>query len=126
MATKLWLETTLKNENIRFFEYQSFKEITPIPQRQNARNKLYWSVWKNNQQISFKSFLNYYFVIQYANGGSLRQYLQRNHQQLTWNNKIRIVGEMVAGLYAIHQEGLSHKNLVNYHSCSSQCYICKI
>ncbi|CAJ0840922.1 14187_t:CDS:2 [Entrophospora sp. SA101] len=50
-------------------------------------------------------------VIQYANGGSLRQYLQRNHQQLTWNDKIRIVNEIATGLYAIHQENLSHKNL---------------
>ncbi|CAJ0754769.1 2107_t:CDS:2, partial [Entrophospora sp. SA101] len=54
---------------------------------------------------------NYYMVIQYANGGSLRQYLQRNHQQLTWNDKIRIVNEIATGLYAIHQENLSHKNL---------------
>nr|CAG8520731.1 5443_t:CDS:2 [Entrophospora candida] len=152
MATKLWLETTLKNENIQFFEYQSFEQITPIPQRQNAQNKLYWAIWKKNQQhLALKSFNinyeninhklierflillnkinyhaniirffglsqdistnNYYMVIQYANGGSLRQYLQRNHHQLTWNDKIRIVNEIATGLYAIHQENLSHKNL---------------
>ncbi|CAG8518950.1 27041_t:CDS:2 [Gigaspora margarita] len=50
-------------------------------------------------------------VMQYANGGSLRQHLQRDYSRLTWSDKKRIVKEIAIGLNYIHNEGISHRNL---------------
>ena len=54
----------------------------------------------------------YFLVMQYANGGTLRQHLQRNFHQLTWHDKTRIIKEIATGLQCIHSEGIAHRNLV--------------
>ncbi|CAG8479413.1 12434_t:CDS:2 [Funneliformis caledonium] len=162
MASKVWLEATLKNGFIKFIEYNSFEDITPIPiQGKNASSNknLCWANWGNNQKnnklhVALKTwklnydnidhdaverFVNeltllpkvnfhaniirffgmshvsssdtYYLVTQYANGGTLRQHLQRNYHQLTWFDKTRIIKEIATGLQCIHNEGISHRNL---------------
>ncbi|CAG8475939.1 15751_t:CDS:2 [Funneliformis mosseae] len=162
MASKVWLEATLKNGFIKFIEYDSFEDITPIPiQGKNASSNknLCWANWGNNQKnnklhVALKTwklnydnidhdaverFVNeltllpkvnfhaniirffgmshvsssdtYYLVTQYANGGTIRQHLQRNYHQLTWFDKTRIIKEIATGLQCIHNEGISHKNL---------------
>ena len=54
----------------------------------------------------------YFLVTQYANGGTLRQHLQRNYHQLIWHDKNKIIREIATGLQCIHDEGISHRNLV--------------
>jgi serine/threonine protein kinase len=54
----------------------------------------------------------YFLVMQYANGGTLRQHIQRNYQQLTWHDKTRVIKEIAGGLQCIHNEGIAHRNLV--------------
>ncbi|CAG8634875.1 4488_t:CDS:2 [Dentiscutata erythropus] len=55
-----------------------------------------------------------FLVRQYANGGSLRQHIQRDYLRLTWSDKKRIVKEIITGLHYIHNEGISHRNLSFY------------
>ncbi|GBB83338.1 hypothetical protein RclHR1_10060011 [Rhizophagus clarus] len=158
MASKVWLEATLKNGHIKFIDYDSFQQITPLPtqRRASSSSNLFWAIWGKDNKIpvalktwksncnnidhnAIERFVNeltllskvnfhanvirffgmsqhsssdvYFLVMQYANGGTLRQYLQRNFHQLTWHDKIRIIKETATGLQCIHNEGMAHKNL---------------
>ncbi|CAB4403743.1 unnamed protein product [Rhizophagus irregularis] len=42
---------------------------------------------------------------------NLREYLQQNHNQLTWNERIRITFEIIDNLYWIHKENSIHRDL---------------
>ena len=41
----------------------------------------------------------------------LRKYLQQNHNQLTWKERIKITHEIINALYWIHQENAIHRDL---------------
>jgi serine/threonine protein kinase len=41
----------------------------------------------------------------------LRKYLQRNHNQLTWKERIKITYEITSALYFIHREKAIHRDL---------------
>ncbi|EXX74695.1 Mkk1p [Rhizophagus irregularis DAOM 197198w] len=41
----------------------------------------------------------------------LRKYLQQNHNQLTWKDRIRIADEIILALYHIHSENAIHRDL---------------
>src|ERR1043165_3548404 len=41
----------------------------------------------------------------------LKKYLQQNHNQLTWKERIRIAYEIIQALYFIHKEKAIHRDL---------------
>src|SRR5277367_558138 len=41
----------------------------------------------------------------------LRKYLQQNHNQHTWNERIRITFSIIKALYRIHRENSIHRDL---------------
>ncbi|GES89368.1 kinase-like domain-containing protein [Rhizophagus clarus] len=53
---------------------------------------------------------NYMLVMMKMNM-DLREYLQRNYDQLSWKKKIRITLEIIDALYYIHQEKAIHRDL---------------
>ena len=52
-------------------------------------------------------------VLQYANGGNLRDYLNNPENILTWSDKCRIALEISEGLLCLHAEGIVHRDLVS-------------
>ena len=42
-------------------------------------------------------------VLDYAESGSLRNYLDTSHNELSWNNKIRYLWDIATGLEHIHK-----------------------
>lgn len=56
---------------------------------------------------------HYYLILQYADGGNLRDYLSNNFENLNWNDKIRIAKEIASGLIFLHTESkIIHRDLV--------------
>jgi len=53
-------------------------------------------------------------VLQYANQGNLREYLQINFITLKWIDKIRMASEISCGLKYLHSTKLIHRDLVMY------------
>ncbi|KAF0519663.1 kinase-like protein [Gigaspora margarita] len=55
----------------------------------------------------------YYLILQYADGGNLRDYLKNNFEKLTWNDKLRIAKEIVRGLIHLHksEQSIIHRDL---------------
>ncbi|POG75301.1 kinase-like domain-containing protein [Rhizophagus irregularis DAOM 181602=DAOM 197198] len=41
----------------------------------------------------------------------LRKYLQQNHKQLTWKDRMKIINEITLALYRIHKEKAIHRDL---------------
>ncbi|CAB4479640.1 unnamed protein product [Rhizophagus irregularis] len=54
---------------------------------------------------------DYILVIQYAPGGDLHNYLQKNFTEITWNKqKLAILWQISEGLETIHKAGFIHRD----------------
>ncbi|CAI2172167.1 1160_t:CDS:2 [Funneliformis geosporum] len=42
---------------------------------------------------------------------NLRKYLQQNHNQITWKQRINIILAIIAGVFRLHQENSIHRDL---------------
>jgi serine/threonine protein kinase len=54
---------------------------------------------------------NYAMVLEYADGGSLRKYLDANYNRLNWESKIGYLHNIITGLAFIHLNNLIHRDL---------------
>ncbi|PKK63696.1 kinase-like protein [Rhizophagus irregularis] len=63
---------------------------------------------QNNQNNSSK---NYSLVMEYADGGTLRQYLKKNLDKLSWDNKLIIAYQLACAVSCLHDEGIVHSDL---------------
>jgi serine/threonine protein kinase len=50
--------------------------------------------------------------MEYADGGSLRQYLKKNFDKLTWNNKLQFAYQLACAVFCLHNENIVHSDLV--------------
>ncbi|CAH1762220.1 8629_t:CDS:2, partial [Entrophospora sp. SA101] len=57
--------------------------------------------------------LEYLMVMEFSNFGSLRDYLQKNHLNLTWKQRVNLLYNIAYGLREIHMVGLLH---TDFHS----------
>ncbi|GBB84635.1 hypothetical protein RclHR1_01120023 [Rhizophagus clarus] len=49
-------------------------------------------------------------VVEYAHGGDLHKYLQKNFANITWNKKLYILWKISEGLNAIHKRNFMHRD----------------
>ena len=56
--------------------------------------------------------------MEYADGGSLRDYLEKNFNNLTWQNKCNFACQLAYGVSCLHDEGIIHRDLVNLSNLS--------
>ncbi|PKY54522.1 kinase-like protein, partial [Rhizophagus irregularis] len=54
---------------------------------------------------------NYMMVMEYANGGSLRNYLKKNFSKLTWDDKFNMAYQLAYAVSCLHNEGIIHRDL---------------
>jgi serine/threonine protein kinase len=54
---------------------------------------------------------NYMMVLDYAEDGSLRNYLNKTYSKLDWNSKIGYLHDVSLGLTSIHEKELIHRDL---------------
>ncbi|RGB34000.1 kinase-like domain-containing protein [Rhizophagus diaphanus] len=54
---------------------------------------------------------NYVMVLEYADDGSLRKYLDVNFNKLNWKSKIICINEIITELEFIHENNLIHRDL---------------
>ena len=55
---------------------------------------------------------SYIMVLQYADNGSLRGYLEKNFSSLTWSDKFNMAIDIATGLMCLHAEQIIHRDLV--------------
>ncbi|EXX68524.1 uncharacterized protein OCT59_024228 [Rhizophagus irregularis] len=54
---------------------------------------------------------NYWLVMEYADGGSLRSYLKKNFNKLTWADKYNMAYQLSCAISCLHNEGIVHRDL---------------
>ncbi|POG77041.1 kinase-like domain-containing protein [Rhizophagus irregularis DAOM 181602=DAOM 197198] len=61
---------------------------------------------------TFKNQIKEYsLVIEYADGGTLRDYLKENFENLTWKDKFSLAFQLVCAVSCLHGEGIVHRDL---------------
>src|SRR3954452_4399897 len=53
----------------------------------------------------------YIIVLDYAEGGNLNDWIDKNNKSFTWSNRIRILQNIIDGLKEIHQKQFIHRHL---------------
>ncbi|CAI2181986.1 15371_t:CDS:2 [Funneliformis geosporum] len=63
--------------------------------------------------ITYDDGGNYKMILEYANGGNLRDYLgnKRNFISLQWKDKIRMALDITSGLMCLHKDNIIHRDL---------------
>ncbi len=51
--------------------------------------------------------------MEYADGGNLQSYLEKNFNNLSWDNKKNLAFQIATGLSYLHNENILHKDLVS-------------
>ncbi|GBC10626.1 hypothetical protein RclHR1_00980003 [Rhizophagus clarus] len=69
--------------------------------------KFYGITVKENKNRTKK----YLFVMEYADSGSLRTYLEVNFNSLTWKDKINWACQLVSAVSCLHDQGIIHRDL---------------
>ncbi|GBC22437.2 kinase-like domain-containing protein [Rhizophagus irregularis DAOM 181602=DAOM 197198] len=54
---------------------------------------------------------DYWLVMEYADGGSLRSYLKKNFNKLTWDDKYNMAYQLSCAISCLHNEGIVHRDL---------------
>ncbi|CAB4440963.1 unnamed protein product [Rhizophagus irregularis] len=92
----------LKEELIHEFKLQS---------KVNFHNNLinfFGITDKENQNGQMKEYL---LVMEYANGGSLRDYLKENFNNLTWKDKYELAYQLACAILFLHDKGIAYHDL---------------
>ncbi|GBC06429.1 hypothetical protein RclHR1_06820008 [Rhizophagus clarus] len=53
---------------------------------------------------------NFMFIMKFANGGNLNNYLHNNFTEITWKEKLYILWRIADGLQTIHDKGFVHRD----------------
>ncbi|RGB25307.1 kinase-like domain-containing protein [Rhizophagus diaphanus] len=68
----------------------------------------FYGVTKENQNDNSKKYL---LVMEYANNGTLRNYLSVNFENLTWNDKLSLAFQLAHAVTCLHDEEVIHRDL---------------
>ena len=49
--------------------------------------------------------------MEYADSGTLREYLEKHFDSLTWNNKFNLALQLSCAILCLHDEGIVHRDL---------------
>ena len=60
--------------------------------------------------------------MQYADSGTLRNYLKENFDKLTWEDKCNLALQLACAVSCLHKEKIVHRDLVRLHSIIL-CYL---
>ncbi|CAB4437664.1 unnamed protein product [Rhizophagus irregularis] len=66
-------------------------------------------------KLELENHNNYRLVLEYADGGTLRSYLKKNFNKLTWDDKYNMAYQLSCAVSCLHNERIVHRDL---HSCN--------
>ncbi|EXX50158.1 uncharacterized protein OCT59_023665 [Rhizophagus irregularis] len=64
-----------------------------------------------DQEIQNDNPKKYLLVMEYADSGTLRDYLKENFDNLTWNEKLKLAFQLTHAVSCLHDEGIVHRDL---------------
>ncbi|GBC43022.2 kinase-like domain-containing protein [Rhizophagus irregularis DAOM 181602=DAOM 197198] len=73
----------------------------------------FYGITTENQSNNSKK---YFLVMEYANNGTLRNYLNECFKNLTWNDKLNLAFQLANAILFLHDEGIVHRDLSDVYS----------
>src|SRR4051794_28023394 len=67
-----------------------------------------------NEILTLLDLASRMLVMEYADSGSLRSYLETNFSSLTWNDIYSLAYQLACAVSCLHDEGIVHRDLVIY------------
>ncbi|EXX64826.1 uncharacterized protein OCT59_024373 [Rhizophagus irregularis] len=107
----------------KFFTLKSFFNLDNITMKEIVRElKIQHEVGFHDNIIRYHGIskfesednehhINYILVMEYADSGSLRNYLKNNFGKLTWNDKHHMAYQLACAVSCLHNKGISHCDL---------------
>ncbi|POG75315.1 kinase-like domain-containing protein [Rhizophagus irregularis DAOM 181602=DAOM 197198] len=90
-----WIEEAIHKEHIKYYEYKEFNNFQEI----------------GTGGFEYHVSNNYMLVMEYANNGSLRSYLEKNFGKLTWDDKYIMAYQLACAVSCLHNKGIVHRDL---------------
>ncbi|GBC52592.2 uncharacterized protein OCT59_028773 [Rhizophagus irregularis] len=141
-----WLEKSIANEYLNYYEYSEFKNLKPLGSgsygsvvRVNWKNALFALKTFNNDKITLKEVVNeiilqkkvdfhenilrlcgitkieaekkYSLVLEYADNGTLKTYLNEEFNELVWNDKYQLSFQLASAVAFLHENDIIHRDL---------------
>ncbi|CAB4438287.1 unnamed protein product [Rhizophagus irregularis] len=75
----------------------------------------FYGITKLNLENEIDQSKNYLLVMEYADGGNLRNYLKKNFDGLTWNDKWNLAYQLTCAISFLHDDDIVYSDL---HSCN--------
>ncbi|PKC62012.1 kinase-like protein [Rhizophagus irregularis] len=95
-----WIEESIAKKQIKYYDYNHFNNIQEL---------------KLQSEIDFhENIIRFYgitTVMEYANNGTLRNYLNGCFENLTWNDKLNLAFQLANAILFLHDEGIVHRDL---------------
>ncbi|GBB84618.1 hypothetical protein RclHR1_01120006 [Rhizophagus clarus] len=71
----------------------------------------FYGVTISDQENQSDSIKKYLLVTEYADGGSLSNYLEENFEKLTWEDKYKLAYQLASAVLCLHDEDIIHRDL---------------
>ncbi|RIA86886.1 kinase-like domain-containing protein, partial [Glomus cerebriforme] len=75
----------------------------------------FYGITKFDSDNKIDQTKNYLLVMEYADSGTLRDYLKKNFDGFTWDNKYNLAYQLACAVSCLHDEEIVHHDL---HSCN--------
>ena len=62
--------------------------------------------------------------MEYANGGTLNEYLYKNFTKMDWNLKLKFAKQISSAVFCLHSNNIIHRDLVSF-SIHNKNFPCK-
>ncbi|GBC22060.2 kinase-like domain-containing protein [Rhizophagus irregularis DAOM 181602=DAOM 197198] len=122
-----WIEEAIAKKHIKYYDYKHFN---------NIQRNWFWRFWKIKEivnelnlqrEVDFHENIirfcgittanqddnskKYLLVMEYADSGTLRNYLSEHFDSLTWKNKLDLAFQLANAISCLYDEGIVHRDL---------------
>ncbi|GBC32777.2 hypothetical protein RIR_jg12173.t1 [Rhizophagus irregularis DAOM 181602=DAOM 197198] len=110
-----WIEEAIskgwKNSE-QYLALKSFFNIDNVTAKAIVHElKLQRDIQFHNNIIKFHGVAQFDPVMEYANSGTLKDYLKENFNNLNWNDKYNFAYQLACAVSCLHNEGIVHRDL---------------
>ncbi|CAB5345428.1 unnamed protein product [Rhizophagus irregularis] len=112
-----WIEEAISNKYLEYYKFEEFKNIeSELVNELKLHRKVDFhdniiNFYGVSEACSGSGIKKYLLVVDYADCGSLKQYLGDNFNKLTWKDKFQLAYQLTNVMSYLHYEGIVHRDL---------------
>src|SRR5947207_1231997 len=108
-----WIENGIAEDYVNYHDYYEFKNIQRIGYGAFDKLKFICYYLDNLDNEHHDVGLNYLLILEYADSGTLRNYLKDNFDKLDWNIKLQFAIQIADAVSCMHSKDIIHRDLVS-------------